>query len=327
MPMAGLSQPNLKNNEIEIRSGANFKSNDQETQNKDNAFKPLIFIEGVIVEFDKKTNFEPGMAMKLNGSDGIKEMGPSLGIISEKGIIIGKKSYTDLKALMEDLKMDSGIHILNELKIMSMWNKKASIEYGSPGTNPVIPATEKEHIENLSLEVTSHSQENGYIIQEIKLSVSQNLVVKTIGANVTVKDGNTLVIGPIQNLEDTKTAKNSSDKKDLYMFLTPHIIKTQEELNYVTLAVNAPEYKFGIEYDSSEEVGDIQKFVEVFSERTGYKYVVDEKIIKKLNGQKFNIRLTPQTSADECKNYFQKFLDDLDCVAVPSGDVIKIIGK
>jgi hypothetical protein len=92
-------------------------------------------------------------------------------------------------------------------------------------------------------------------------------------------------------------------------------------------APNSPEDKIGIEYDSSEEVGDIQKFVEVFSERTGNKYVVDEKIIQKLNGQKFTIRLGQEIPVDECKNYFQKFLDDLGCVAVPFGDVIKIMEK
>jgi hypothetical protein len=301
MPMAGLSQQ-VSSNHPDYKSGIEY---DQDNGLVAMTF-PAVLYKIYFVEVDA------GKELDLKTSEYLGGLNP------------------------EQNKKDSKFEIISGVA-NSMFATKAAVN----------PQSNSEENGNGANAQSGHKiapliLENGIISQKIKLDLRSNgFVLNTNGLDF---GKGTLVIS-CPNLKKT-TDEETTNKAKLYIFLSPQVLKTSAEAtDYLSelatditcsdptiddvepSAPNSPEDKIGIEYDSSEVVGDFNKFVAVFSERTGNKYVVDEKIIQKLNGQKFAIRLAQQTSADACNNIFKKFLDDLGCVAVPFGAVIKIMEK
>lgn len=332
MPMAGFSQTDSQSNNISYRTDVSSTiTNVQGMLDENGVVKPMVYMEGLIFEVDEDKD-HLGFTMPQPPSGNQKDEASDI----PKPIIIGEKSFMNLKDAIEAMKTEQGFKILAEPKVMSQDNKKATIECG-PSLNIPAKMERKGNLEHLTLEITSQIQENGLILQKITLEAAQpaegdtnGIVTNRIDTNVMVKDGNTIVIGGIKDVDDSDAIKNSSGKRNLYIFLTPHIIKTKEDLdkfsqglnfstgditdNQVTKILNA------VTLDVRE--AEISQFIKLVHDITGKTFVYDDKIKGKVS-----ITAKSPISIDEVYKIFESALDENGYKAVPSGDVIKIMEK
>lgn len=253
MPMAGLSQPEGQNTDLTVRSDAvPIESNGRKIQGEKDALKPMVYLEALIIEVDENIDLDLGLKWYTQPSGGQKDEvsgipdAPFKGKLINSGsppgqfiaplrdgLTIGGKSFTDIKEAIEAIKMESGVHILSTPRIMSSDNTKATLEVALDRNEdmPFVQDTPKnlEDGRYIHLEFTPQIQEDGDILQHIILEVSQPTVMRTINGTVDVRDGQTVVIGGIWASEDTIADENSSNRKELMMFLTSHIINSKEE--------------------------------------------------------------------------------------------------
>lgn len=193
--------------------------------------------------------------------------GFSMGIIGS-GINIGGVSFPNIGAVVQAYKTDNDVSILSTPQIMTIDNEEAEINVGSnvpyvtrqDQTN-VNLATNYSNYEykdvGVILNITPHINEENYI----RLKISQQVTKVTSGTStipttlkrvakttVVVKDKETIVIGGLvgDSTEDNiykvpylgdipilgwlfKTKSNSREKTNLYIFLTPHIVRNQKD--------------------------------------------------------------------------------------------------
>ncbi|MDL1987561.1 MAG: type II secretion system secretin GspD [Deltaproteobacteria bacterium] len=196
--------------------------------------------------------------------------GFSLGIFGEY-VEIGNIIFPNLAAVIQAYKKDKDVHILSTPQILTTDNEEASItvgknipyitrqdttgsetdysnyEYKDVGiTLKITPQISKDRMVrlNISQEVTKLESKSG--------EFRPTTLKRTINTTVIVKDKNTVVIGGLiddsfSNIEYMvpclgdipvlgwafKSMSKSSDKTNLFIFLTPHVIKNPAEADTV----------------------------------------------------------------------------------------------
>lgn len=194
--------------------------------------------------------------------------GFSMGIVGA-GIKIGEVIFPTIGAMVQAYKTDSDVSILSTPQLLTLDNEEAEINVGSnvpyltkqqdSSTSTLVNYNTYEYKDvGVILNITPHINEENFV----RLKISQQVTKVTSGAEkatpttlkrtakttVVVKDGETIVIGglvgdstddgtnkvpflgevPILGwLFKAKTVKR--EKTNLYVFLTPHIVRTQKE--------------------------------------------------------------------------------------------------
>lgn len=194
--------------------------------------------------------------------------GFSMGYIGA-GIKIGDVLFPSIGAVIQAYKNDSEISILSTPQIMTMDNEEAEINVGSnvpyltrqdtTSSTTSINYNSYEYKDvGVILNITPHINEENFI----RLKISQEVTKVQSGADkampttlkrktkttVVVKDNETIVIGGLvgESTQDGtyklpwlgdipflgwlfKTKSHSREKTNLYVFLTPHIVRTQAD--------------------------------------------------------------------------------------------------
>lgn len=198
--------------------------------------------------------------------------GFSLGIFSEV-ITIGGVTFPNLAAIVNAYKKDSDVHFLSTPQILTMDNEEASITVGrnvpfqtrSAADSGVETYSSFEYKDvGITLKITPQISRDRmvrlYIYQEstsldeaTTTSADRPTTLKrTVDTTVIVKDENTVVLGGL--IDDAfsetvfkvpclgdipflghlfKTTSRGSDKTNLYVFITPHVIKNPAEAKAV----------------------------------------------------------------------------------------------
>lgn len=193
--------------------------------------------------------------------------GLSLGVLGEV-INIGGIEFPSIAAVIRAFQTDSDVHIISTPQIMTLDNEEAEIqvaknipfltrqetsqtgfdysnyEFKDVGvTLNIVPQINKERFVRLKI-----SQELAQVLKDestVGLPTTLKRIAKT---TVTIKDGHTIVIGGL--IDETlsqgtsevpclgnipalgwlfKSTSRSSDKTNLFIFLTPHIVESPDE--------------------------------------------------------------------------------------------------
>jgi general secretion pathway protein D len=194
--------------------------------------------------------------------------GFTMGIIGA-GIQIGGVTFPNIGAVIQAYKTDSEVSILSTPQIMTLDNEEAEINVGSnvpyitqqqqSTTSTLVGYNTYEYKDvGVILNITPHINEENFI----RLKISQQVTKVTSAANsptpttlkrtakttVVVKDNETIVIGGLVGDSTEKDAykipllgdipilgwlfsthSTSREKTNLYVFLTPHIVRTQKD--------------------------------------------------------------------------------------------------
>jgi general secretion pathway protein D len=197
--------------------------------------------------------------------------GLSLGVLGEV-INIGGIEFPSIGAVIRAFQTDSDVHIISTPQIMTLDNEEAEIEvvknipfltrqetseagfdysnyeFKDVGvTLNIVPQINRERFVRLKI-----SQELAQVVEDestVGLPTTLKRIAKT---TVTIKDGHTIVIGGL--IDETlnqgtskvpclgnipalgwlfKSTSRSSDKTNLFIFLTPHIVESPEEAKKV----------------------------------------------------------------------------------------------
>jgi general secretion pathway protein D len=195
--------------------------------------------------------------------------GFSLGIISEP-ITVGGFTFSNISALVQAVRTDDAFHILSTPQILTTDNEEASITVGenrpfqtttSTSNNDTFNSFEYRDVGKI-LTITPHISEGRMVRLKIDLEVTnvtsgftslQPVTSKrTVTTTVIVDDGNTVVLGGlIDDLsENAQTSvpclgdipglkylfssiSINTIKTNLYVFLTPHVVKSPAEADDV----------------------------------------------------------------------------------------------
>jgi general secretion pathway protein D len=194
--------------------------------------------------------------------------GFSMGIIGS-GITIGGVTFPTIGAVIQAYKTDSEISILSTPQIMTLDNEEAEINVGSnvpyitqqqsSTTSTTVSYNTYDYKDvGVILNITPHINEENFIrlkisLQSTKLtsaatSTTPTTLKRTAKTTTVIKNNETVVIGGLigdSTESDTykvpllgdipilgwlfKTHSTSRGKTNLYIFLTPHIVRTQQE--------------------------------------------------------------------------------------------------
>jgi len=194
--------------------------------------------------------------------------GFSMGIVGA-GIKIGDVIFPTIGAMVQAYKTDADVSILSTPQLLTLDNEEAEINVGSnvpyltrqqdSSTSTLVNYNTYEYKDvGVTLNITPNINEENFV----RLKISQEVTKVTSGAEkatpttlkrtakttVVVKDGETIVIGGLVGdstddgtnkvpflgevpiigwLFKAQTVKR--EKTNLYVFLTPHIVRTQKE--------------------------------------------------------------------------------------------------
>ncbi|MCX6226630.1 MAG: hypothetical protein NTV01_18100 [Bacteroidia bacterium] len=194
--------------------------------------------------------------------------GFSMGLVGA-GIKIGDVIFPSIGAVIQAYKTDTEVSILSTPQIMTLDNEEAEINVGSnvpyitqqqqSTTSTLVGYNTYEYKDvGVILNITPHINEENFV----RLKISQQVTKVTSASNsptpttlkrtakttVVVKDNETVVIGGLvgdSTEADTykvpllgdipilgwlfKTHSTAREKTNLYVFLTPHIVRTQKD--------------------------------------------------------------------------------------------------
>ena len=189
--------------------------------------------------------------------------GFSMGVFSEP-LKIGDLTFPNLSAIVQAFKKDKDVHILSTPQIMTTDNEEASITVGKnvpyltkSGSSTVESYNTYEYKDvGITLKITPQISKD----KRIRLKIAQEItkldtaltsgdrpttLKRTVDTTVIVNDKNTVVIGGLidDSLSTTeykvpclgsipglgwafKSLSNSREKTNLFVFLTPHVVKS-----------------------------------------------------------------------------------------------------
>jgi general secretion pathway protein D len=213
-----------------------------------------------------------GMALDTSKEKPIFSLpsGFSLGIFGEY-VEIGNIIFPNLAAVIQAFKKDKDVHILSTPQILTTDNEEASITVGknipyqtksaAEGATDTYSSYEYKDV-GITLKITPQISKD----RMVRLNISQEVtklesksgefrpttLKRTIDTTVIVKDKNTVVIGGLiddsfSNIEYMvpclgnipvlgwafKSMSKSNDKTNLFIFLTPHVVKNPVEADMV----------------------------------------------------------------------------------------------
>ena len=194
--------------------------------------------------------------------------GFTLGIVGA-GITIGGVTFPNIGAVIQAYKTDQEVSILSTPQIMTLDNEDAEINVGSnvpyitqqqsSTTSTLVGYNTYEYKDvGVILSITPHINQENFIRLKISQQVTKvtsaststtpTTLKRTAKTTVVVKDNETIVIGGLvgdSTESDTykvpllgdipilgwlfKTHSTSREKTNLYVFLTPHIVRTQQD--------------------------------------------------------------------------------------------------
>ncbi|KUG24429.1 hypothetical protein ASZ90_005759 [hydrocarbon metagenome] len=194
--------------------------------------------------------------------------GFSMGIVGA-GITIGGILFPNIGAVVQAYKTDSEVSILSTPQIMTLDNEEAEINVGSnvpyitqqqqSTTSTLVGYNTYEYKDvGVILNITPHINEENFIrlkisLQSTKLtsaatSTTPTTLKRSAKTTTVVKDNETIVIAGLvgDSTDDNtykvplfgdipllgwlfKTKSTSREKTNLYVFLTPHIVRTQKD--------------------------------------------------------------------------------------------------
>jgi general secretion pathway protein D len=199
---------------------------------------------------------------------GVFPGGFSMGIVSA-GITIGGITFPNIGAVVQAYKTDSEVSILSTPQIMTLDNEEAEINVGSnvpyltrqdttSSTTSINYNSYEYRDVGVTLNITPHINEENFVRLKISQQVTKvtsstnsttpTTLKRTAKTTVVVKDKDTIVIGGLvgDSTQDNtykvpllgdipllgwlfKTNSTSREKTNLYVFLTPHIVRTQAD--------------------------------------------------------------------------------------------------
>jgi general secretion pathway protein D len=194
--------------------------------------------------------------------------GFSMGIVGA-GITIGGITFPNIGAVVQAYKTDSEVSILSTPQIMTLDNEEAEINVGSnvpyltrqdttSSTTSINYNSYEYRDVGVTLNITPHINEENFVRLKISQQVTKvtsstnsttpTTLKRTAKTTVVVKDKDTIVIGGLvgDSTQDNtykvpllgdipllgwlfKTNSTSREKTNLYVFLTPHIVRTQAD--------------------------------------------------------------------------------------------------
>ncbi len=199
--------------------------------------------------------------------------GFSMGVL-KAGLKIGDLTFPTIGAAVQAMQSDSDVHILSTPQLLTMDNEEAEINVGknipyltrketSSGTNLDYSSYDYKDV-GVQLNITPHINDDQFVRLKINQSVTQvstsesstglpttfKRVAKT---TVVVKDTDTVVIGGIigDNTQYDeykvpclgsipglgwlfKSVKQKRDKTNLFIFITPKIVRAQKDIDPMT---------------------------------------------------------------------------------------------
>jgi general secretion pathway protein D len=194
--------------------------------------------------------------------------GFTMGIIGA-GITIGGVTFPNIGAVIQAYKTDQEVSILSTPQIMTLDNEEAEINVGSnvpyitqqqqSTTSTLVGYNTYEYKDvGVILNITPHINQENFVRLKISQQVTKltsaatsttpTTLKRTAKTTVVVRDNETVVIGGLvgdSTENDTyklhllgdipllgwlfKTHSTSREKTNLYVFLTPHIVRTQKD--------------------------------------------------------------------------------------------------
>jgi len=188
----------------------------------------------------------------------------SLGIFSET-VNIGGFSFPNIQAIVQAYKRDKDVNILSTPQILTTDNEEAKIHVGknvpfqtrtSTTDNDTFNSFEYRDV-GKTLKITPQINEDRKVRLNLSLEVTElesttefrpTTLKRTVETTVIVDDANTVVIGGLIDDSNTvteqkipvlgdlpilswlfKTESNSNTKTNLFVFLTPHVVKNKNE--------------------------------------------------------------------------------------------------
>lgn len=199
--------------------------------------------------------------------------GFSMGVL-KAGLKIGDLTFPTIGAAVQAMQQDQDVHILSTPQLLTMDNEEAEINVGknipyltrqetSSGTNLDYSTYDYKDV-GVQLNITPHINDDQFVRLKINQSVTQvstsesetglpttfKRVAKT---TVVVKDSDTIVIGGIigDNTQYDeykvpclgsipglgwlfKSVKQKRDKTNLFIFITPRIVRAQKDIEPIT---------------------------------------------------------------------------------------------
>lgn len=214
-----------------------------------------------------------GMITNIGSDTPVLPAGGAFGIFKE-GIRVGGITLPDLAAIINAYKNDSDINIIATPQVLTTDNKKAEISVGenvpyitskntTSGTQQDYTNYEYRDV-STKLTITPHINQSNVLRLEIKTEViklkdstqttnTPTTLKRTADTNVVLQDGETVVIGGIIGNDSTeseykvpllgdipglgwlfKTHSTTSKKTNMFIFVTPRIIKSPTDIARVT---------------------------------------------------------------------------------------------
>jgi len=201
-------------------------------------------------------------------SSGTLPSGFSVGVMG-KQLTIGNVTFPTLGAVIQAYKNDSNVHILSTPQILTTDNEEASLTIGknvpyqtrSAADNATDTYSSYEYKDvGITLKITPQISKGGLVRLDVYQEVTKldnantesndrpTTLKRKIETTLIVKDGNTAVIGGL--IDETlsrseysvpclggipglgylfKTVSNGQDRTNLYVFLTPRVVKNPSE--------------------------------------------------------------------------------------------------
>jgi len=214
-------------------------------------------------------NILDGLLTTTGGvTTGVFPSGFSMGLVGA-GIKIGGVTFPSIGAVVQAYKTDSEVSILSTPQIMTLDNEEAEINVGSnvpyltrqdttSSTTSINYNSYEYRDVGVILKITPNINQENFIRLKINQEVTKvqsgadearpTTLKRTAKTTVVVKDNETVVIGGLvgdSTDESTykfpllgdipllgwlfKTKSSSREKTNLYVFLTPHIVRTQAD--------------------------------------------------------------------------------------------------
>ncbi len=199
-------------------------------------------------------------------SKGLFPSGFSLGVMTE-ALNIGGVVFPNLGAVFNAYKNDKNVNIISNPQLKTLDNETAKINVGKNIPYLIKSSTGDNQYNNFEykdvgvrLEITPQINQDGYVKLKIFQGVSRlestagslgelpTTLKRDIETTVVVKDGSTVVLGGLidESFSESdnkvpcfgeipvvgylfKNHGNSRDKTNMYVFITPHVIKNKED--------------------------------------------------------------------------------------------------
>lgn len=202
--------------------------------------------------------------------------GFAMGILG-KGITIAGTKFADIGAMVQAIKNDTDVHILSRPQLLTMDHEEAQLQVGKNVpymTRQETSTTDRDYSTyeyrdiGVNLKITPHVSSEGFVRLKITQEVSQltsesssglpTTLKRAINTTVTIKDAETMVIGgmigdstqlgtyKVPLLGDIpllgwlfKSRSSSREKTNLYVFITPRVVRNSADADRLTEEKNA----------------------------------------------------------------------------------------